>query len=66
MLFVKALISLNLTIRKCKDGCNLSRTKDKINHILYMNEMKTFAKEGAGLDAAVRVFSLDTGMKFGT
>ena len=68
LLFVIALIPLTLILRKCKNGYNFSRTKDKINHLLYMDDLKLFAKEEAGLDAliqTVRVFSSDFGMEFG-
>ena len=68
LLFVMALIPLTLILRKCKNGYNFSRTKDKINHLLYMDDLKLFAKEEAGLDAliqTVRVFSSDIGMEFG-
>ena len=68
LLFVIALIPLTLILRKCKNGYNFSRTKDKINHLLYMDDLKLFAKEEAGLDAliqTVRVFSSDIGMEFG-
>ena len=68
LLFVIALIPLTLILRMCKNGYNFSRTKDKINHLPYMDDLKNFAKEEAGLDAwiqTVRVFSLDIGMEFG-
>ena len=68
LLFVIALIPLTLVLRKCKNGSNFCRTKDKINNLLYMDDLKIFAKEEAGLDAliqTVRVFSSDIGMDFG-
>ena len=68
LLFVIALIPLTLILRKCKNGNTFSRTKEKINHLLYMDDLKIFAKEEACLDAliqTVRVFSSDIGMEFG-
>ena len=68
LLFVIALIPLTLILKKCKNGYNFSRAKDKINHLLYMDDLKLFAKEEAALDAliqTVRVFSSDIGMEFG-
>ena len=53
LLFVIALIPLALILRKCKNGYNFSRTKDKTNHLLYMDDLKIFAKEEAGLDAFI-------------
>ena len=40
-----------------------------MNHLLYMDDLKIFAKEEACFDAlteAVRVFSSDIGMEFGS
>ena len=68
LLFVIALIPLTRILRKCKYGYNFSRTKDKINHLPYMDNLKLFAKEEAGLVAliqTVRVFSSDIGMDLG-
>ena len=67
LLFVIALIPLTLILRKCKNGYTYSRTKEKINHLLYMDDLKIFAKEEACLDAliqTVRVFSSDIDMEF--
>ena len=67
LLFVIALIPLTLILRKYKSGYTCSRTKEKINHLLYMDGLKIFAKEEACLDAliqTVRVFSSDIGVEF--
>ena len=45
LLFVIALIPLTLILRKCKNGYNFSRTKDKINHLLYMDDLKILQKK---------------------
>ena len=52
LLFVIAMIPFTLILRKCKN--NLSRTKDEINHLIYMDDLKLFAKEEAGLDALIQ------------
>ena len=68
LLFVIALISLTLILRKCRNGYSFSRTKEKMNHLLYTDDLKIFAKEEAGLDSllqTVRVFSSDIGLEFG-
>ena len=68
LLFVIALIPLTLFLNKRKNGYNFPRTKDKINHLRYMDDLKLFAKEEVGLDAliqTVRVFSSNISMEFG-
>ena len=36
---------LTLILRKCKNGYNFSRTKNKINHLLYMDDLKNLQKK---------------------
>ena len=44
LLFIIALMPLNHILRKCTAGYNLSRSLEKINHIMYMDDIKLFAK----------------------
>ena len=67
LLFVVALIPLTLLLRKIKQSYEF-KNKDKINHLLFMDDLKLFAKNEKGLDSlvqTVRVFSEDIGMEFG-
>ena len=60
-MFVLALILLRLILRKAKAAYEFSESKEKINHLLFMDDLK-------GLDSlvqTVRVFSEDIGMEFG-
>ena len=68
LLFVIAMIPLNLVLRKMKIGYQFSSNKEQINHLMFMDDIKLFAKDENGLDAliqTVRVVSTDIGMKFG-
>ena len=68
LLFVIAMIPLNLVLRKMKIGYQCSSNKEQINHLMFMDDIKLFAKDESGLDAliqTVRVVSTDIGMKFG-
>ena len=68
LLFVIAMIPLNLILRKMKIGYQFSSNKEQINHLMFMDDIKLFAKDENGLDAliqTVRVVSTDIGMKFG-
>ena len=66
LLFVIALIPLT-QILKATRHCYSLANKEKINHLLYMDDLKLYAKTEEELDSlvqTVRVFSEDIGMKF--
>ena len=68
LLFVLALIPLSLILRRAKAAYELSESKEKINHLLFMDDLKLYSRSEKGLDSliqAVRVFSEDIGMEFG-
>ena len=67
-MFVLALISLSLTLRKTKTAYEVSESKEKINHLLFMDDLKLYSRSEKGLDSlvqTVRVFSEDIGIEFG-
>ena len=62
------LIPLSLILRKTKAAYKFSERKEKINHLLFMDDLKLYSQSEKGLDAlvhTVRVFSDDIGMEFG-
>ena len=64
-MFVLALIPLSLILRKAKD--EFSESKEKINHLLFMDDLKLYSRSEKGLDSliqTVRVFTEDVGMEF--
>ena len=68
LVFVLALISLSLILRKAKAGYEFSGSKVKINHLLFMDDLKLYSRNEKELDSLVqtiRIFSKDIGMEFG-
>ena len=68
LLFIIAMMPLNHILRKCTAGYKLSRSQEKINHLMYMDDTKLFAKnekEQETLIHTVRIYSQDIGMEFG-
>ena len=67
-MFVLALIPLGLILRKSKAAYEFSESKGKINHLLFMDDLKLYCRSEKGLDSlvqTVRVFSEDIGIEFG-
>ena len=67
LLFAISMIPLSFTLRKSKVGYE-STNKRKINHLLFMDDLKLYAKDMKQLDSlvhTVRIFSKDIGMRFG-
>ena len=63
-MFVLALIPL----RKAKAAYEFSESKEKINYLLFMDDLKLYSRSEKGLDSLVQtvcVFSADIGMEFG-
>ena len=62
------MMPLNNIIRKCTAEYKLSRPQEKINHLMYMDDIKLFAKNEKELETlihVVRIYSQDIGMEFG-
>ena len=67
-MFVLALISLSLILRKARTAYEFSESKEKIKHLLFMDDLKLYSRSEKGFDSlvqTVRVFSEDIGMEFG-
>ena len=67
-MFVLALIPLSLILRKVKAAYEFSGSKVKINHLLFMDDLKLYSRNEKELDSLVqtiRIFSKDKGMEFG-
>ena len=68
LVFVLALIPSSLILRKAKAAYEFSESKEKINHLLFMDDLKLYSQSEKGLDSLlqrVRVFSEDIVMVFG-
>ena len=68
LLFVLAMIPLTLVLRKTKIFYQLKRGGEKINHLLFMDDLKLFAKSEEQIDSmvnSVRIFLDNIKMEFG-
>ena len=45
LLFIIAMMPLNHILRKCTAGYKLSKSQEKINHLIYMDDIILFAKK---------------------
>ena len=67
LLFIIAMMSLNHILRKCTAGYKLSKSQKKINHLIYMDDIKLFAKNEEELETliyTVGIYSQDIVMEF--
>ena len=68
ILLVLALIPLSMLLNKAKEGYSLGKDRAKLNHLLFMDDLKLYGKDKNQLDSlvqTVRIFSSDIGMTFG-
>ena len=68
LLFVIYLIPMSLVLRKIKAGYSFGNDKPKVNHLLFMDDMKLFARlsdEIGKLVSTVYLVSADMLMEFG-
>ena len=68
LLFIITMMPLNHILRKCIAGYNLSGSQEKINHLMYMDHIKLFAKNEKELETlihAVRIYSQNIEKEFG-
>ena len=60
------MMPLNPIVRKCTAGYKLSKSQQKINHLMYMDDIKLFDKNEKELEALIqtmRTYSRDIGME---
>ena len=58
----------SIILGKCTAGYKCTKSQEKINHLMYMDDIKIFAKNKNEQETqilTVRIRSLDTGIKFG-
>ena len=68
LLFALSMVPLSLIVRKVNPYYEWGKKDYKLNHLLYMDDLKLFAKSEKEIDTLVRivhVFSTDIGMEFG-
>ena len=64
LLFIIVMMPLYHILRKCTARYKLSKSQEKINQLMYMDDIKLFAKNEKDLETSVRIYSQDIGMKF--
>ena len=68
LLFVLSMVPLSLILRKVNACYEWGKKEYKLNHLLFMDDFKLFAKNEEQIDTlvgTVHVFSTDIGMEFG-
>ena len=67
LLFIIDMMSLNQIFRKCTIEYKFYKSQEMINHLMYMDDIKLFAKNEKEMETlihAVRIYSQDIGMEF--
>ena len=62
------MMSLFRILRKCTEGYKLTKPREKINRLKYIDDIKLFEKNKKELETliqTIRIYSQDTGMEFG-
>ena len=68
LIFVICIIPLSLLLRKVKTSYEWGRKEFKLNHFLFMDDLKLFGKSQDQIDSLIQtvfIFSEDIGMEFG-
>ena len=68
LLFVIAMKPLNHILRKCTRSYKFTKLQEKINHFMYMDDIKLFTnneKQLVTLIQTIRIYSQDIEMEFG-
>ena len=68
LLLVLSMVPLSLILRKVKAYNEWGKKEYKLKHLLYVDDVKLFAKSEEQIDTLVRTvhaFSSDIGMEFG-
>ena len=68
LLFVLSMIPLSLVLRKVSACYEWEKREYKLNHLLFMDDLKLFGKNAEQIDSlvsTVHIFSTDIGMEFG-
>ena len=68
LLFLIVMMPLKHTLKKCTAGYKPNRSHENINHLMYMDDIKLFAKKEKELETlihGVRIYNQNIGMEFG-
>lgn len=68
LLFVLSMIPLSMLLRKVNVFYEWQKKEFKVNHLLFMDDLKLYAKNEEQIDSLIQttnIFSTDIGMEFG-
>ena len=67
LLFVITIIPLNHILGKCTRDYKFTKSQENISHLMYMNDIKSFAKNEKNwrLMQTIKIYSQDIGMDAG-
>ena len=52
------MMPLNHILRKCTAGYKLNKSQEKINHLMYMGDIKRFAKNEKELETLIQTVGI--------
>ena len=68
LLLVLCVLPLSLVLRNVKAGYEFKGKQQRINHLLFMDDLKLYGRSGVQIDSLVETIqfvSIDIGMEFG-
>ena len=68
LLYILCMIPLTMILRKAKAGYEFKDRQQKVNHLIYKDDLKLYAKDEAQVGSlvdSVYAFSTDIRMEFG-
>ena len=68
LLFVIIMIPVSLILRDTRAGYQLKKEGFKINHLLFMDDLKLYGKNSSQINSQIKtvwIYTEDIGMKFG-
>ena len=67
LLFVVALVTVTIILRTLKQQYSFGKGKQKLNHLLFMDDLKLYGNNDNEIDSVVKVVKIvpgDIGMQF--
>ena len=68
LLFEVALISVTVILKRLKQECSFGKRKERLNHLLFMNNLKLYGSNDNEIESLVKVVKIMSGvigMQFG-
>ena len=60
LLFIIAMMPLDHIFRKCTAGYKISRSQEKINHLMYMDDIKLYPNNEKELETIIHAVRLNS------